>query len=330
VLAFLFPGQGAQHVGMGQALAERYPVARRVLEEAARAAELDLVRLAFEGPEERLAETEVTQPALLAVSVAAAAVLEEHGVRPDAVAGLSLGEYSALWSAGAARLEDLAPLVRRRGRYMQEAVPIGAGGMAAVLGLEAEGVERLCARVLESLAEEGVPAPPGGWVLAPANYNCPGQVVVSGHAEALRRAVELGRSLGARRVQPLAVSAPFHSALMRPAEERLAPEILALPLRDPAVPLVANVHAEVVRTAPEVRDALIRQVSRPVRWEAAVRRLGALGCDVFLEVGPGRVLSGFVARILPGVRVLGVADPEGVEAAVALVRGAGEGGPDGR
>lgn len=314
--AFLFPGQGAQHVGMGRALWETFPAARRAMDEASAACGLDLLRLCAEGPEERLAQTEVTQPALLAVSAATLAVLTEAGVRPAAAAGLSLGEYGALLAAGCAPLGDLAALVRRRGRYMQEAVPQGEGGMAAVLGAERAAVERLCEGVVASLLQEGLPAPAGGWVLAPANYNGPGQVVVSGHAVAVRRAVEMGRAFGARRVHLLPVSAPFHCRLMRPAEERLAPELAALALGEPRVPVVANATAQALRAAADVREALVRQVSRPVLWEDSVRCLDRLGCDVFVEVGPGRTLTALVGRILPGARTLAVEDPDSLQACV--------------
>lgn len=309
----MFPGQGAQAVGMGQALRAAEPAARAAFDLASEACGLDLARLCADGPESVLAETEITQPAILAVSAAVLAVLRERGVRPAAAAGLSLGEYGALLAAGAADLADLAPLVRRRGRYMQEAVPLGTGGMAAVLGCDAAAVEALCAAAKGALAEGGEPAPAGGWVLAPANWNCPGQVVLAGHLPALRQAVALGRGFGARRVVLLPVSAPFHCELMAPAADRLAPEVAALPLRPADVPVVCNVDAEVVREPAAVRAALLRQVRRPVLWEASVRRLAALGCDTFVEVGPGQALTGFLARVLPGARGFAVGDPDSLQ-----------------
>jgi [acyl-carrier-protein] S-malonyltransferase len=316
-VAFLFPGQGAQFVGMGQALYEAEPAARRAFDRAAEGSGLDLQTLCFSGPAERLAETEVTQPAILAVSAAVLAVLRERGVVPAAAAGLSLGEYGALLAAEAAEVGDLAALVRRRGRYMQEAVPLGEGAMAAVLGLERAAVEALCARALEALARDGVPPPPGGWVLAPANLNGPGQVVISGHAPAVRQAAALGREFGARRVTLLPVSAPFHCPLMRPAAQRLRSDLEALPLRPAAIPVVCNVRAEVVREPEEVRQALLDQVASPVLWEDCVRRLAALGCDTFLEVGPGQTLTALVGRILPGARAMAVGDPASLERCLA-------------
>lgn len=306
-VAFVFPGQGAQFVGMGRGLYEQSRTARAAIDTAAEACGLDLPGLCFEGPAERLGETEVTQPAILAVSAAVLAVLAERGVVPAAAAGLSLGEYTALLAAGAADLPSMARLVRLRGRFMQEAVPQGTGGMAAVLGLDPEAAGRLCAAAVEGI--DGEP-PPGGWVLAPANLNCPGQIVISGHLPAVRRAVALGRDFGARRLTLLPVSAPFHCALMRPAAERLRPELEALPLRPARLPVVANVHARVVADPAGVRQALLAQVDNPVLWEDCVRRLFTLGCDTFVEVGPGRSMSAMIARILPEARTFAVGDSE--------------------
>lgn len=304
-VAFVFPGQGAQSVGMGRELYQEHPEARQAIDAAAAACGLDLPRLCFEGPEEHLNETEITQPAILAVSAAALAVLAARGVIPVAAAGLSLGEYGALLAAGAADLPALARLVRLRGRFMQEAVPLGTGGMAAALGLDREAARRLCAAAVARTAEE---PPPGGWVLAPANLNCPGQIVLAGHLPAVRQAVALGREFGARRLTLLPVSAPFHCSLMTPAAERLRPELAALALRPAALPVVANADAGVVREPAEVRRALLAQVDHPVLWEDGVRRLAELGCDTFVEVGPGRTLSGLIGRILPGARTLPVGD----------------------
>lgn len=312
-VAFVFPGQGAQFVGMGRDLYERVPAARAAFDTAAAACGLNLAELCFTGPAERLSETEVTQPALLAVSAAALAALTERGIAPAAAAGLSLGEYGALLAAGAADLPELARLVRLRGRFMQEAVPQGSGGMAALLGLDAAAAARLCAQAVAAL--EGQP-PAGGWVLEPANLNCPGQIVLAGHLPALRQVGELARAAGARRFTLLPVSAPFHCALMAPAALRLAPELAALPLRPTRLPVVANVDARAVRAPAEVRQALLAQVDHPVLWEDGVRRLAELGCDTFVEVGAGRTLCGLIGRILPGARTLAVGDSEGLAACV--------------
>ncbi len=322
-LALIFPGQGAQFVGMGQELIRSVPAAARAFREAAAAADLDLEELVFQGPAERLNETERTQPALVAVSAAVLAALEEHGVRPAAVAGLSLGEYTALVAAGAARLGEVAALVRLRGRYMQEAVPLGEGGMAAVLGLGPGAVERLCAAARGDLPG---PAPAGGWVLEPANFNCPGQIVVAGHAAAVAAAIALGKEFGARRVTPLPVSAPFHCRLMASAAARLGPAIDRLHLERGRVPVVANVHARPLAEPEEIRAALLEQMQRPVLWEDVVRQLGAMGCDTFVEVGPGRALGGFVSRILPQARVLQCCDPESLAQTLSALGEGARGG----
>jgi [acyl-carrier-protein] S-malonyltransferase len=283
--AFLFPGQGSQVPGMGRELAEAYPSARAVFEEADRALGFALSKLCFEGPAAELQLTANTQPAILTVSVAAARVLDEKGVRADFVAGHSLGEYSALVTAGSLGLSDAVRLVRKRGQYMQEAVPVGVGAMAALLGITAEAADEACREAAE------------GQVVSPANFNSPGQLVIAGHKAAVERAVELAKRRGAKRAVMLNVSAPFHSALMQPAAERLAKELDAVEIHDPRVPLVNNVDAQVVRTAATVHDGLKRQVASPVRWVDSIRTLVASGCHRFIEVGPGKVLSGLVRQI---------------------------------
>jgi [acyl-carrier-protein] S-malonyltransferase len=277
---------------MGQALADGYPAARRTFDEADTAFERAgeafsrLSDLCFLGPEEQLTLTEVTQPAILTVSTAACRVLIEHGIQPHFVAGHSLGEYSANVAAGTFDFGEAVATVRRRGRYMQDAVPVGAGAMAAILGSDEATVAQAC--------EEAA----AGDVVSPANINGPGQVVIAGTAAAVQRACERAKALGAKRAVPLSVSAPFHCALMKPAEDRLAPELRALSVRDPRVPVVANVDAEPKGDAAAAIEALVRQVSAPVRWDAVVRRLASAGVTTYVEVGPGTVLSGLIKKIL--------------------------------
>ncbi|MEO8658594.1 MAG: ACP S-malonyltransferase [Bryobacteraceae bacterium] len=289
-IAFLFPGQGSQFAGMGKSLAERWPVAARVFEEADEALGFSLSSLCFEGPEDQLKLTENTQPALLTVSTAAFAVLREQGVSPDMVAGHSLGEYSALVAAGALHFFDAVRLVRNRGRYMQEAVPQGVGAMAALLRLPAEKLDE----VLTAAAE--------GEIVSAANLNSPDQIVIAGNSGAVQRAIELAKAAGARKAILLPVSAPFHCALMIPAQQRLAADLNAVTFRDLAVPLVNNWQAVEVHTAAEAREGLYQQVPNPVRWTESVRRLAALGAERFLEVGAGGVLTGLLRAIEPEKR----------------------------
>lgn len=285
MIAFLFPGQGSQKVGMGKALADADPICRETFEEADAALGEPLSRIIFEGPEDQLTLTENTQPAILAVSIAAHRLLASRGLEPEFVAGHSLGEYSANVAAGTFGFADALRIVRRRGRYMQEAVPVGEGAMAAVLGLDAEAVARACEEASE------------GGVVSPANLNGAGQVVIAGASDAVKRAGERAKALGAKRVIPLTVSAPFHSALMKPAEDRLAPELRALAVSPPRVPVVANVDAEIKRDASSAVEALVRQVSSPVRWEAVMARLASEGVTTYVEVGPGNVLTGLARKL---------------------------------
>jgi len=281
---------------MGRELVEAFACAREVFEEADRAVGFPLSKLCFEGPAEELQLTANTQPAILTVSAAAAAVLEEKGVRADYVAGHSLGEYSALVAAGALRLSDALQLVRKRGQYMQEAVPFGQGAMAALLGMEVAAVEAVCREAAQ------------GEVISPANLNSPGQIVIAGTAQAVARAVELAKARGAKRAMMLNVSAPFHCALMRPAQERLSRDLEAMEIIAPRVPLVNNVEARIVRSASEVREGLKEQVTSPVRWEQSVRTLLAEGVNQFVEVGPGKVLAGLLRQIDRQVECLRVED----------------------
>jgi [acyl-carrier-protein] S-malonyltransferase len=308
MIAYVFPGQGSQSVGMGRALYDAFPEARAVFEEADAALDQPLSELIFNGPAETLTLTEHTQPAILTMSVAAYRVLEARGFRPAMVAGHSLGEYSAHVAAGTFTFADAVRLVRHRGRYMQEAVPVGTGAMAAILGLDAARVQQACDEAAQ------------GDVVSAANLNAPGQVVIAGHASAVARAMERAKALGAKRAIPLQVSAPFHCALMRPAEERLEPELRALPARDPRVPVIANVDAQPKTDAGSAIEALVRQVSAPVRWEDVMRRLLADGATTFVEVGPGTVLTGLGKKASRDATFLSMESPDhlsGIEAAFA-------------
>lgn len=305
MIAYIFPGQGSQYAGMGRALAESVPAAREVFAEADDALGFALSRLCFEGPAEDLQLTENTQPAILSTSVAALRALEAAGCpAPAYVAGHSLGEYSALVAAGALTLADAVRTVRARGRYMQEAVPVGAGAMAAVLGADARTVEEACAEAAQ------------GEVCSPANLNSPKQIVIAGQAGAVDRAVEILKARGARKAVRLNVSAPFHCALMKPAQERLAADLERIEFRDLRVPLVTNVDAKLIRTGAEARAALVRQVSSTVRWSESVELLvKEKGVQTFVEVGAGKVLAGLLRQIAPEARSVNVEDPAGVAAA---------------
>jgi [acyl-carrier-protein] S-malonyltransferase len=296
---------------MGRELAEAFPAARQTFEQADSALGFALSKLCFDGPAEELQLTANTQPAILTVSAAAEAVLREKGIRPDFVAGHSLGEYSALVAAGALSLADTVRLVRKRGTYMQEAVPVGQGAMAALLGMEESVVEEVCREASQ------------GEVVSPANLNSSGQVVIAGATQAVTRAVELAKARGAKRAVLLNVSAPFHCALMQPAADRLALELDAAPMADLRVPLINNVDARMVRTAIEARDGLKRQVTASVRWEQSMRVLLAEGVTVFVEVGPGKVLSGLMRQIDRQVECLRVEDVTTLNEAVEHLRTAG-------
>ena len=308
-LAFIFPGQGSQAAGMGKALHDAFPEAREVFASVDAALGEPLSRLCFEGPDEALKLTANTQPSILTVSAAAAAVLSARGVRPDLVAGHSLGEYSALVAAGALPAADAARAVRARGTFMQEAVPAGQGAMSAVLGLEPEKVRAVCEAVQAST----------GKVVSPANYNEPNQTVIAGEAGAVAEAGTRLKEAGAKRVLPLPVSAPFHCALMEPVKARLEPVLRAIAWRAPAVPVVTNVEARPNQDAARVVPLLVEQVTAPVRWIESVQELARQGVTRVVEVGPGTVLGGLVRRIEKGIEVHAVSDPASLEKTLAAL-----------
>ena len=310
MIAYVFPGQGAQKVGMGKSLADDFALCRETFAEADDAIGESLSRLCFEGPEDQLLLTENTQPAILAMSIAVYRLARSRGLEPAFAAGHSLGEYSAHVAAGTLSFADALRTVRRRGQYMQEAVPVGTGAMSAILGLDAPDVESACAQARDDGADD---------VVTPANYNAPGQIVIAGHAAAVARAGEAAKAKGAKRVIPLAVSAPFHCPLMKPAEQRLAPELRAVTAQDPAFAIVANVDAEPKRNAASAIEALVRQVSAPVRWEDVVKRLIAEGVRTFVELGPGTVLAGLIRKIDGSVTAVSVENSQSLDQALAAV-----------
>ncbi len=305
--AFIFPGQGSQHVGMGKELEETRTVARQVFEEADRVLGIRLSSLCFEGPDEELRLTLNTQPAILTSSIAALRALEAIGAKADFVAGHSLGEYTALVAAGSLNFDDALGAVRKRGLYMQEAVPPGEGAMAALIGIDVETVRSICAEA----ASLGV--------CAPANINSPNQIVIAGHRSAVERAVESAKTKGAKRTVMLAVSAPFHCELMKPAAERLTALFDETVFSDLNVPLVTNVDAELITRGDEARDALLRQVTAPVRWSESIRLLLDKGVTTFVEVGPGKVLSGLVRQTSRQCQILNVEDVQSLDATAAAL-----------
>jgi [acyl-carrier-protein] S-malonyltransferase len=303
-IAFMFPGQASQYPGMGKELAEKYPAAKAVFDEADRALGFSISQMCFAGSEEELKQTANTQPAILTCSVAVHRVLAEKGVTPDFVAGHSLGEYSGLVAAGALKFADAVKLVRKRGQYMQEAVPAGQGAMAAIMGLSPAVVTDVCKRAAE------------GDICSPANLNSPDQTVISGSAGAVKRAVEIASQLGAKRAVMLAVSAPFHCALMMPAQEKLEKDLRETQFAGLEMPLVTNVDADTIATGDEAREALTRQVTMPVRWEESMRLLIDEGVTTFVEVGPGRVLVGLLRQIERSVGALNVEDEKSLSTTI--------------
>jgi len=294
-IAFVFPGQGAQAVGMGKDAYEQSPAAKAIFDRADAALGFSVSKLAFEGPEDELRQTANTQPALLTVSIALLELYRSQGVEPDYVAGHSLGEYSALVAAGVLDFEDAVKLVRARGLYMEEAVPGGQGGMAAVLGAERDALDALCRSISETVG-----------LVELANVNCPGQIVVSGTKAGVAAVAERGKEAGAKRVIPLEVSGPFHSSLMQPAADKLAQALAGVEFRDARVPVVANVNAQPVTSGKEIRDLLVRQVVSPVQWEDSVRWLIGQGVDTFVEIGSGTVLAGLIRKIDKSVQVVSI------------------------
>jgi [acyl-carrier-protein] S-malonyltransferase len=305
-LAFLFPGQGSQFSGMGKLLAERYAAARHVFEEADAALAFPLSQLCFEGPDEDLKKTENTQPALLTVSVAAWRVLKDQGIEARIVAGHSLGEYSALVAAGSLEFTDAVRLVRKRGQYMQEAVPEGVGAMAAVLKLPEGRLDQIFHKAAQ------------GEIVSAANLNSPEQVVIAGHARAVERAMELAKAAGAKRVKLLPVSAPFHCPLMRPAQERLKHDLDATRFRDLSIPLINNWQAREITTAEDAREGLYQQIPNPVRWTDTIRELGRRGIKRVIEVGAGSVLAGLCRNIDPSLEALKFGEPADLDKLNAL------------
>ncbi|HVB86628.1 MAG TPA: ACP S-malonyltransferase [Candidatus Dormibacteraeota bacterium] len=301
-LAFLFPGQASQYPGMGRDLAEKFPESRAVFDEADAVLGFSISKLCFEGSEEELKLTENTQPAILTVSIAAFRALEKRGILPDFAAGHSLGEYSAMVAAGSLEFSTAVKLVRARGQYMQEAVPAGEGAMAAIMGLSPSDVAEICRKAAEKE------------VVSPANVNSPEQIAISGSAAAVKRAVEIASQAGAKRAVMLPVSAPFHCALMEPARRRLEPELRAAAFGALRFPVITNVDAEAITAGEEARDALIRQVTAPVRWVESVREMIDTGAGVFVEVGPGKVLTGLLRQIDRSVRCFQAEDSTSLQA----------------
>lgn len=305
--AFLFSGQGAQYVGMGREFFEKYSVCREIYQTSRKALGLEMEKLCFEGSSQDLNKTENTQPAILTTSIAALKVLEEYGIKPDIAAGLSLGEYSALVCAGALDFREAVQLVRKRGQYMQEAVPVGLGKMSAVIGLEDEIVEKICFKASHM------------GIVEPANYNYPGQVVIGGEVKAVDLAGEIAREEGARRVIPLPVSAPFHTSMLRPASDRLALELNNIKIGDMQIPVISNVIADYIEKKEMIKEFLRKQVMYPILWTSCIIKMIQDGVDTFIEIGPGKVLSGFLKKIDKNLKICNVEDVQSLNKTLQLM-----------
>lgn len=301
-LAFVFPGQGAQAVGMGKDLFDQYDVAKRLFSEADEALGYSIKDMCFEGPADDLKLTANTQPAILTVSVIVNEILKEHGVQPDVAGGHSLGEYSALVAAGVLSFQDAVALVHKRGQYMQEAVPVGEGGMAAIIGLDDEAIAAACEKATKEAGE-----------VQPVNFNCPGQTVIAGTTHGVEKAVEELKAAGAKKAVVLPVSAPFHSTLMKPASEKLAAELDKVAIHDAAFPVVSNFTGELETKAEEIKANLVAQADHPVRWITCVKTMQAFGADTFVEAGPGKTLCGFNRRIDRSIKSLNVENLESLQ-----------------
>lgn len=308
-IAFIFPGQGSQQVGMGKELAENYASAHEIFSLADRALGFPVSKLCWEGPEEKLKETSFTQPAVLTVSIAALCVLQENGIKPAAVAGHSLGEYAALVAADSIAFSDAVMLVRKRGEFMQNAVPLGVGTMAAVMGLNSSDVIEVC----QESKNYGI--------VEPANFNCPGQVVIAGEVAAVEKAAELAKQKGAKKIVFLPVSAPFHTSMLKKAGELLGKELDKVEIKKPNIPVVANIHGKILKEPDEIRQGLIDQVSSQVKWEDCMLTMLELGINCFVEVGPGKVLTGFAKKIAKDIEVFNVEDETSLQKTLVALKG---------